>query len=236
MTAKTIGTSGLGRCSKGCVAQPRWPCRASAGLRGQEADLDDGDADGNQLLGKGKAVRRKDRRGVLAAVQGFISKWRPKGWDAGDVTSQCSNIREHKHADVPGVGSVACTTYGRARTRVSYYVLHRSENAESVARIERFVMVSKAGLQPLRLAVGLCYAERPPLRDGRVHVVSTTAANNRAAAIAVEDITALLVSAQPSKPAGSAADRKRYHYAAQLGKVFFARHCHMSRMADQQLG
>ena len=144
-----------------------WPYRASAGLRGQEADLDDGDADGNQLLGKGKAVCRKDRQGVLAAVQGSINKRRLKSWDASDVSLQCYNIREHKHADVPGVGSVACTTYGRARTRVSYYVLHRSESGESVARIERFVLASKAGVQPLRLAVGLCYAQRPPLRDGR---------------------------------------------------------------------
>ena len=216
-----------------CVA---WPCRASAGLRGQEADLDDGDADGNQLLGKGKAVRRKDRQGALAVALGLINKWRPEGWDASDVSLLCRNIREHKHADVPGVGSVACTTYGRARTRVSYYVLHRSEIGESVARIERFVLVSKAGVQPLRLGVGLCCAQRPLLRDGRVHVVSTTAASNRAAAIAVEDITALLVSAQPSKPADSTAGKKRYHYAAQLGKVFFARHCHMSRMADRQPG
>ena len=51
-----------------------------------------------------------------------------------------------------------------------------------------------------------------------MHVVSTTAASNGAAAIAVEEITALLVSAQPSKPADSTAGKKRYHYALQLGK------------------
>ena len=148
------------------------------------------------------------------------------------MTQQCSNIREHKHADVPGVGSVACTTYGRARTRVSYYVLHTSGTTEKVARIERFVLLSKAGMQPLRLAVGLCYAQRPPLRDGRVHVASITSADNRAAAFPVEDITALLISAQPSRPTDSAASKKRYYYAAQLGKLFFARHHHMSRMVD----
>ena len=134
------------------------------------------------------------------------------------MTFQCRNMKEHKHADVPGVGSVACTTYGRARTRVSYYVLHSSGGTDRVARIERFVLVSKAGMQPLRLAMGLCYAQRPTLRDGRVHVASTTTADNRAAAFAVEDITALLISAQPSRPANSAASRKRYYYAAQLGK------------------
>lgn len=81
---------------------------------------------GTQLLGKGKVVRGKDRQAVSAAVQSFISKSRPEGWQLSDVTQQCSNMREHKHADVPGVGSVACTAYGRARTRVSYYVLHTS--------------------------------------------------------------------------------------------------------------
>jgi len=105
-----------------------------------------------------------------------------------------------------------------------------------VARIERFVLVSRAGLQPMRLAIGLRYAQRPLLRDGRVHVASTTAADNKATAFPVEDITALLISAQPSRPADSASGKKRYYYAAQLGKLFFARHCHMSRMAEQRLG
>ena len=205
-------------------------------MRGQEADLDDGDADGNQLLGKGKALRRRDRRSTAAAVRGFISKSRPEGWECGDVDQQCRGMREHKHANVPGVGSVACTTYGRARTRVSYYVLHRSGTTERVARIERFVLLSKPSQQPLRLAVGLCYSQRPPLRDGRVYVASTAAADNRAAAFPVEDITALLISAQPSKPADSATSKKHYYCAAQLGKLFFARHYHMSRMGDRQLG
>ena len=181
-------------------------------------------------------MRGRDRRDVLAAVHGFINKVRPEGWECSDVSAQCRNIREHKHADVPGVGSVACATYGRARTRVSYYVLHLSGAAQRVARIERFVLVSKAGLQPLRLAVGLCYAQRPALRDGRVHVVSTIAADNKAVAFPLEDMTALLVSAQPSKPADSAASKKPYYYAAHLGKMFFAGHYHMSRMVDRQLG
>lgn len=210
------------------------PCRASAGLRGQEADLDGGDADGNQLLGKGKPLRRRDRQDVMAVVRGFISKSIPAGWELSDVIQQCRNMREHKLADVTGVGSVACTTYGRARTRVSYYVLHRVGAAERVARIDRFVLVSKRGLQPLRLAVGLCYAQRPSLSEGRVHVASTTTADSRVAAFPVEDITALLISAQPSRPVDSVASRKRYHYTAHLGKLFFARHHHMSRMVDRQ--
>ena len=209
-------------------------CRASVGLRGQEAGLDNGDAAGNQLLGKGRVVRLRDRHDVLAAVRAFIAKDSPEGWECSDVNAQCRSIREHKHADVPGVGSVACTTYGRARTRVSYYVLHRSGAAERVARIERFVLVSKADLQPLRLAVGLCYAQRPALRDGRVQVISTTAADNKAVALPVEDITALLISAQPSSPASSPSTKKAYYYAAHLGKIFFARHWHLSRMVDQR--
>ena len=181
-------------------------------------------------------MRSKDRRDIVAAVRDFISKSRPEGWGCSDVTQQCRNMREHKHADVPGVGSVTCTTYGRARTRVSYYVLHTSRTTERVARIKCFVLVSKAGLQPLRLAVGLCYAQRPSLGEGRVHVASTTAADNRAAAFPVEDITALLVSAQPSRPANSAASKKRYYYAEQLGKLFFAHHYHISRMVNRQPG
>ncbi|CAL5225974.1 g8776 [Coccomyxa viridis] len=125
---------------------------------------------------------------------------------------------------------VAGTTYSRARTRVSYNVLRSSEGREEVARIERFVLVSKAGQQPLRLAVGSCYAPRPSLRDGRVYVASTTAADNRAATFPVAEITALLISAEPSGPADS---KKRYYKAAQLGKLFFARHCHLSRMAGR---
>ena len=208
------------------------------GLRGQVTDLDDGDAQGNQLLGKGKPLRRADREGVLAKVQSFVGKHNPEGWQCSDVNLQCQNMREHKHADIPGVGSVACTTYGRARTRVSYYVLHSSEGRERVACIERFVLVSKAGQQPLRLAVGSCYAKpmRSTLRGGRVHVASAAAADNRAAAFPVDEITALLISAQPSRPADSAASRKRSYYEAQLGKLFFARHNHMSRMVDRQAG
>ena len=44
----------------------------------------------------------------------------------------------------------------------------------------------------------------------------------------------LLISAQPSRPADSSANRKRYYYAAQLDMLFIARHYHLSRMVDRQ--
>ena len=139
------------------------------GLHGQDAGLDAGDAIDNQLLGKGRAVRNRERHDVMAAVHSFKDKEKLEGWVRSDVTVRCRTVTEHKHADIPGIGSVACATYGRARTRVSYFVLYWSGATEKVGKIQRFVLVSKAGLQPLRLAVGLAYAQRPPLGGGRVY-------------------------------------------------------------------
>ena len=212
------------------------PCRASAGLKGKVKDLDHGDTEeGNQLLGKGHGIRKTDRLAVFAAVRSLLlSQSSPEGWQSSDVSKECKNMREHKTADIPGVGSVASTTYGRARTRVSFYVLHWCGAVERVARIERFVLVSKAGLEPMRLAVGLRYGQRASMLDGRVLVASATAPDDRMAAFPLDDITALLVSAQPCEPADSASSRKRYYYPKQTGKIFFARHHHMSRMVDRQ--
>ena len=59
----------------------------------KKTNLDSGNATGNQLLGRGKAVRSKHRRDIVAAVRDFISKSRPEGWGCSDVTQQCRNMR-----------------------------------------------------------------------------------------------------------------------------------------------
>ena len=119
--------------------------------------------------------------------------------------------------------------------KVSLYVLHRFEGTERVARIQLSVLVSKSGVQPLRLAVGLllCFAALTGRWQGVCGEHYRSRQQN--VALPIEDITALLVSAQPIRPAYNPSPKKRYYYVGQLGKMFYARHWHMSRTVDQRL-
>ncbi|BDA42812.1 hypothetical protein COCOBI_03-7050 [Coccomyxa sp. Obi] len=158
----------LDNCSRqpGIRSFDEWcPSYRSLPLRGNKEDMDEGDEEGRQMIGVGKAIRRGDQSAVHEVAASFLRRLRPAGWALENLSPNCSNIRRFFQADIPLVGSVNAADYSRAKSRVSYYVLYRlavgrqgNEREEHrVAKVKEFLMLRPAEDQAdadlLRLAV-----------------------------------------------------------------------------------
>ena len=132
-------------------------------------------------------------------------------------------------ADLPGIGTVNAMSYGRTRSRLSYFVLFRrrtrlGSEQRRVARVQHFLLVQAQDRPLLRLAVCDVYHHQPPPSDGAVYVARAEQFERRAAAVPVDAVDAVLVSAELR------AEDCRKFYQSHAGKIFFARHGNLSRL------
>ena len=102
-------------------------CPRNLPLRGRADLKDDGDAHGRQLIGMGAPVPRAEQLPVHEFVSTSLAAGClevPGLTQAAyiDISSRCSNVALFQQADLPGIGTVSASTYGRAITRVSYFV------------------------------------------------------------------------------------------------------------------
>jgi hypothetical protein len=131
----------------------------SAQHRGQ--GLDEGDADGNLLLGNGKAlskVTNADASRARAALRSCIRDIQPEGWDVDDADTACLTV--YQYADLHTFQNVYSKAYTRATRRVSHLVRCKYEEGDGVteyiADVRFFVLArSPNGVseQDLRLGV-----------------------------------------------------------------------------------
>ena len=106
----------------------------------------------------------------------------------------------HCQADLPGIGTLNAMSYGRARSRVSYNVLCRQRTRlgseqRRVAPVQHFLLAKAPDRPTLRLAVVDIFQHQPLLCDGAVHVAKSELFERRGAALPVDAVDAVLVSA-----------------------------------------
>ena len=162
-------------------------------LRGRTELKDDGDNDGRQLIGIGSPVPRAQQLPVHAFVGTSLAagnlEVQPSTRAAYiDASSRCNNIAMFQQADLPGIGTVSASSYGRAITRVSYWVQAdvlsgqrgRQQYVRHIAAVHSMVRVSgtqegpqqgSAPLPALRVARCTVYTPQPALCKGEVLVV-----------------------------------------------------------------
>jgi hypothetical protein len=129
-------------------------------LESIEGNLDQGDQQGNQCLGSGRAV--DDREHVLDMLRQVITDFQDDlhpGWS--DEKVNAAELLEYSRADVGGKEVVFSKSYARTSTRVSYNVFARYEESvrgapatkEYVCTVLRFVKATAPGCPPIRFAV-----------------------------------------------------------------------------------
>jgi hypothetical protein len=146
------------------------PAYRSLEVRG--SNVDDGDVDGNQLLGSGKDLKQSEAGLVVAALHRRIDELCPAGWDHSDVNA--ATIHVYTYADIHGRELLHSTSYLRPKSRVSYNALVAYEEAGGVevtyvARVRFFVKVAAVGRVPLRVGIAdMCRVQLVPEATGRV--------------------------------------------------------------------
>jgi hypothetical protein len=133
------------------------------------SNLDEGDREGCQLLGSGRALEPEERLDALTGLQHLWNDFHdvliPAGWSE-DLLLQ-SSLLSYCHADAGGSGEIIQSMkYGRTKTRESYHVrvsyletgIDGEVQAEYVASVRFFLKVSPSQtaapeVQPLRLAI-----------------------------------------------------------------------------------
>jgi hypothetical protein len=142
--------------------------------------VDDGDADGNQMLGKGQVVKRKGKMVAMTAVLDHVKKYKPAGWDEAAVQQAFADGRvlRYTRADKCGDEIISSAQYGRSSTRHNYWVEVQLQDKvrgrwvvhQQVAKVMEFLLVrhSSIAARSLRLAVCDMYKERA--KEGSVVV------------------------------------------------------------------
>jgi hypothetical protein len=123
------------------------------------AGLDEGDEEGNQLLGSGRELKSQQLQQAHAAVgKLFRHGLAPAGWYDHMVAG--ATFRLYTYADLKGSELVHSTAYLRSRTRVSYHVYAEyfegggTEATRYMAKVLYFLKVISASCpHPLRIAV-----------------------------------------------------------------------------------
>ena len=155
----------------------------------------------------------------------------------------------YHQADLPNIGTVNAQTYGRAISRVSYYVeadvlggqVGRYCSLRCIAVVERLLRVypvpaSEFGRCPiLRLAICKVYAPQPAMCSEQLLVVREAQVRAVHKAVPLDSICSVLVSAKPLSPEAVARAqardgvRHRRFYSDDQGKIFFARAGNVSK-------
>jgi hypothetical protein len=139
--------------------------------------LDEGNGDGDQLLGSGREVKDQEyMRGVLRKVvdvfQEEIRDLAGAAWSEDTVEE--AELLEYGRAHVGGREAVFATSYNKSSTRVSYnvYAQYREPGqglATYVGTVHRFFKASAPGCTPLRVAVAdLFRMQQVPSEFGRL--------------------------------------------------------------------
>eukprot|EP00884_Botryococcus_braunii_P006790 jgi/Botrbrau1/16111/Bobra.7_2s0075.1 len=152
------------------------------------SNVDEGDGEGCQLLGSGRALKPEERLEALTGLQHLWNDFHevliPAGWSE-DLLMQ-SSLLSYCHADAGGSGEIIHSMkYGRTKTRESYHVrvsylepgIDGEVQADYVASVRFFLKVSPSqtappearldDVQPLRLAIArLIRVRRVPTASG----------------------------------------------------------------------
>lgn len=211
-----------------------WLCRSLA-LRGKPELQDAGDEEGRQLIGTGSPVTSRGRHEFKALLQAHIPAAEHHLYFTH--SSKMPNVLLYKAADLPGVGTVNARSYGRAISRVSFYVLISTEvgrpgqrsRQHLVAEVHNFCRVSprhdgSAG-PAKRFATCTVYRSQPSLCEGDLLVADTKQIMQKERLVPLEDIHNVLVSAVPSVVAvwhNSRRVRRKHFYPHDQGKIFLA--------------
>ena len=126
----------------------------------------------------------------------MLLKGMPSAWHSTYFTASTKlpNVLMHKQADLTGVGTVNARSYGRAISRVSYYVQIEADvgrpgqrgRGNFVAEVQDMCKISPvsedAGGVVLRWAICQVYEQQPSMCDGQLLVVDTCSQGKMAAA------------------------------------------------------
>ena len=213
-------------------------CRDRAGV-GRPQLQDAGDVDKRQFIGVGAAVKRRDRIALNATLESSLTQRQLSAYK--DPSGKLKNVLMYKQADLPMVGTINARSYGRAISRISYYVEVRvtvgrpgqRKDDHFVAEVQNMCRVQELeGAGVLRLALCKVFAKQDALCDGDLAVVVEQEVKWEMRAIPLTDIRTVLVSARPRGQglwSGAIQKRTRHYYPEDVGKIFFAVSANLSR-------
>jgi hypothetical protein len=216
-------------------------CRESA-LADTQGKYDAGDGDtGCQLLGAGRKIRKLVEEAAatdtLEEHLATLSRGQQESeWSPEEVSAETSKILRYTSAHISGIGIIDSFSYGRVKSKQSFWVLVQYEVSGEiqfwVAKVTHFLKLGGEGKEDLRVAVATLFAKPRKIQKGFVYVIKEDQIHQESYAIAMSSIVCTLVSCVVKDPR---AEEKRgprntdWFDWADAGKVFLVRSANTSR-------
>ena len=168
------------------------------------------------LLGKGEFLPRDQITKAMAAIREYVRVYSPPGWTLGDVdaifqrTARCSKALRLMgvilfHSAEVNEENIGSLSYGRARSRINYYVQFDYPEGTFVAKVLHWLKVPHVdpAVEPLRLPIVTFY---PTMRVERYDYAAAATAAAATARVAAATAAATRGGRGGGKAATEAAD------------------------------